>query len=194
METHFFLFRHGQTTYNANGYIQGQTNDSVLTDMGIKQAYEVGNKLKQYPIEVILCSPLKRTKQTAQEVLKHFNNVDLIQESRFIEVNVGEIEGLYFQDVVTKYGAQYHKWRDINDTDLDFCFKGGESKMQVRNRAFEALEHYLHDSTYKYIAVATHGILLAQICAELKFKVDEIKNGAILHLLYQNGEWQAEFL
>ena len=38
MKKHFFIFRHGQTTYNSNGFIQGQTNNSVLTEIGISQA------------------------------------------------------------------------------------------------------------------------------------------------------------
>ena len=52
---HFFIFRHGQTTYNLNGYIQGQTNDSLLTDKGKEQAFQIGEKLKHFPLDILLC-------------------------------------------------------------------------------------------------------------------------------------------
>lgn len=194
MKKHFFIFRHGQTTYNSNGFIQGQTNNSVLTEIGISQAYEIGLKLKKYPIEVMLCSPLARTIQTANEVLKNLTNIPIIKENGFIEVNVGEIEGLHYKEVLDKYGSKYQKWRDINDTDLDFCFKGGETKAQVRKRAKETIDRYLHKTDYNYIAVSTHGILLAQICNELGYKVDEIKNGAILHLFFDDGSIKIDFI
>lgn len=194
MKKHFFVFRHGQTTYNVNGLIQGQTNDSVLTQKGVEQAYEIGLKLKQYPIEVMLCSPLKRTVQTANEVLKNCNKIPLIIENDITEVNIGEIEGLHFSKVLELYGSEYEKWRNINSTDLDYCFKGGETKRQVRTRAFKLLNRYLYETDFTHIAVATHGILLAQICNELNFEVDEIKNGAILHLFFDDGSWKIDFM
>ncbi|MBQ7304312.1 MAG: histidine phosphatase family protein [Alphaproteobacteria bacterium] len=194
MEKHFFIFRHGQTTYNANGLVQGQTNDSVLTEHGIKQAYEIGLKLKKYPLDVLICSPLKRTLQTAKEVQKSFENLPISENADFIEVNIGEIEGLHFSKVMEQYGEKYQKWRDINDTDLDFCFNGGESKRQVRERALRAINHYVYDSPYKYIAVSTHGILLAQICNYFNFPVNEIKNGSILHLCYDGNCRKIRFI
>ncbi len=194
MKKHFFLFRHGQTTYNLNGLIQGHTNDSELTPLGVTQAYEIGQKLKKYPIDIILCSPLKRAKQTAIEVLKSFDNIPCIEEKAFIEVNIGEIEGLHYKTVLTKYGNKYLKWRDINNNDIDFCFNNGETKRQVRERALKAVEYFLHDSPYKYIAVSTHGILLAQICNYFNFPVNEIKNGAILHLCYDNNYPKIDFI
>ena len=50
MRKDFYIFRHGQSTYNVTGRIQGQTNDSVLTDLGKEQAKAVGEKLKKTKI------------------------------------------------------------------------------------------------------------------------------------------------
>ena len=59
MPKDFYIFRHGQSTYNVDGRIQGQTNDSVLTDLGKSQALKLGEKLKGRGIEVIISSPLR---------------------------------------------------------------------------------------------------------------------------------------
>ena len=191
---HFFIFRHGQTTYNLNGYIQGQTNDSLLTDKGKEQAFQIGEKLKHFPLDILLCSPLTRAKQTAQEVLKFFPGLKVRTEPACTEVNIGKIEGMHFEEVLNLYGKQYQKWRDINDTDLDFCFPNGESKGAVRKRAFSLIEHYLNNTDYQHIAISTHGIFLSQICLELNYPVTEIKNGQILHLHYNENSIKIEFI
>ena len=35
MVKNFYIFRHGQSSYNLEGRIQGHTNNSVLTNQGI---------------------------------------------------------------------------------------------------------------------------------------------------------------
>ena len=46
MVKNFYIFRHGQSSYNLEGKIQGHTNNSVLTDRGIDQAYATADNLK----------------------------------------------------------------------------------------------------------------------------------------------------
>ena len=60
MTKDFYIFRHGQSTYNLVGKIQGQTNDSVLTELGIQQAEAIGKRLLNEGIEIIVTSPLFR--------------------------------------------------------------------------------------------------------------------------------------
>ena len=50
----FYIFRHGQSTYNEQGRTQGRTNGSILTKLGEKQARAIGQKLKNLQIEVTL--------------------------------------------------------------------------------------------------------------------------------------------
>ena len=192
MKKHFYLFRHGETTYNTNGFIQGQTNNSVLTSKGIEQAYQIGLKLKKYPIEILLSSPLKRAIQTADEVLKSFSNLPFQIDSRFTEVNVGEIEGLHYQIVQKKFKDKYEAWRSLDEKYLDLSFQGGESKRQVRTRIFDALLEYAQKTNYKHMAIAGHGILISQILLALDQSVEDVKNGSILHISFQNNNWHFE--
>ena len=57
--TTVILVRHGQTTYNAQGRIQGFL-DIPLSDNGIAQAKLLAKSLKDYPIDVFIASPLQR--------------------------------------------------------------------------------------------------------------------------------------
>ena len=59
------LVRHGQTEWNLLTKVQGKA-DVELNEQGIKQAEETRNYLKNEKIDLILCSPLKRTMQTAE--------------------------------------------------------------------------------------------------------------------------------
>ena len=52
MKKTFYIFRHGQSTYNLAGRTQGQTNDSVLTDLGKQQALDIGKKLQNKNIAI----------------------------------------------------------------------------------------------------------------------------------------------
>ena len=192
MVKHFFLFRHGETTYNINGFIQGQTNNSVLTEKGIKQAFQVGLKLKKYPIELLVSSPLKRALQTTDEVLKSFSQISFQIDRRFSEVNVGEIEGLHYKVVQEKFKEKYNAWRSLDEKHLDLSFQHGESKRQVRTRIFEALIDYVKNTHYTHIAISGHGILISQTLLALNQPTEDIKNGSIIHLTYKNDKWHFE--
>ncbi len=191
MIKHFYIFRHGESTYNAAKRTQGRTNDSVLTEKGIKQAFNTGQKLKKFPVEMLVSSPLARAMQTSGEVLKSIH-VPFKTDDRFIEVDVGEIEGMFKTEIREKFGEQYEIWRSKDEKYWDFCFKGGETKRQVKTRLFNALMDYVNNTDHTHIAISGHGIFLDQILLSLGHKVEESKNGAILHLIYDNGDWKVD--
>lgn len=188
MEKLLYIFRHGQSTYNLAGRTQGQTNDSVLTELGKQQAENIGKKLKDKQIDIIVCSPLTRAKQTADIANKELQK-QIIYDNHFIEVNVGEIEGMHYTEIQKKFGEKYKKWRSVETKYENERFKGGESKKEVRLRVFEGLKKYVKDTKYQSIAISSHGIMLSQILIALGLNGSEIPNGAILCLAYSNEEW-----
>lgn len=185
----FYIFRHGQSSYNLAGRTQGRTNDSVLTDLGKEQARFVGEKLKDKKIQVILCSPLTRAKQTA-ELANLALQVPIIYDEHFIEVDVGEIEGMHYTDIQKKYGEKYQQWRSSDKKYENLCFRGGETKKQVRERVFEGLNNYIAENKYDVFAVSSHGIMLDQILITLGMENQKVTNGAILHLCHDGKNWK----
>lgn len=179
----FYIFRHGQSTYNLSGRTQGQTNDSVLTPLGEQQALEVGKKLQDKGVEVIISSPLTRAMQTAQ-LANESLNVPIRQDDRFSEVNVGEIEGLHYTVIQEKYGEKYREWRSSDRAYENMRFDGGESKKEVRTRVLDGLKDYADHSPYTRIAVSSHGIMLTQLLIAFEQPAIDIPNGGILALTY----------
>ena len=58
-----YILRHGETPENI-ACLNNGWNETHLTEKGIEQAKEANNIVKQLPIDLIICSPLYRTRQT----------------------------------------------------------------------------------------------------------------------------------
>ena len=73
MAIRLVLVRHGLSSFNAKGLIQGRTDDSVLTDIGYEEAVKAGNALSKIKFDKIYSSPLVRASETANTIKKSFN-------------------------------------------------------------------------------------------------------------------------
>ncbi len=88
--------RHGQTDWNVEKRIQGRT-DIELNNKGIEQAYQTKENLENEKIDLIICSPLKRAKQTA-DIINKDRNIPIIYDKRLLEICYGENEGRLHDD------------------------------------------------------------------------------------------------
>ena len=75
-----YLVRHGETQWNAERRIQGQS-DSPLTAKGEQQAMQVATRAKELGITHIISSDLGRTRRTA-EIIAQACGCDIIFDSR----------------------------------------------------------------------------------------------------------------
>lgn len=125
----WFIVRHGETEWNAQGRIQGHT-DISLSERGIEQARLVGQRLADVSLDVAYSSDLARSAETAQQILEH-RNVPLQTTSRLREFNKGVFEGLTPEETGQRYPELYEA-SQVND--LDFAPPGGESIRQTSVR------------------------------------------------------------
>ena len=72
MAIRLVLVRHGLSSFNAKGLIQGRTDDSFLTDKGYEQALKAGKALSKINFDKIYSSPLVRAAETAKTIQKSF--------------------------------------------------------------------------------------------------------------------------
>lgn len=84
-----YIVRHGQVPHNA--LKQYNTNDEDLTDLGIKQAEELRDKIKNINFDIIICSPLNRAKHTAD--ILNVNHYKIIYDDRIMERSCGDLSG-----------------------------------------------------------------------------------------------------
>jgi len=91
-----YVTRHGQTDGNLNRIMDG-IRDIELNEEGIKQANQTKDKLKDVFFDLIICSPLTRTRQTMEII--NVNNSPVIYDERIIERDCGEFMGQSFDSV-----------------------------------------------------------------------------------------------
>lgn len=87
-----YIIRHGETPWNAEGRLQGQT-DIPLNENGIRLAKITGEALKDVPFDLAISSPLKRARQTADLVLAG-REIPVLEDARIEELSFGSWEGL----------------------------------------------------------------------------------------------------
>ena len=87
-----YIIRHGETPWNAEGRLQGQT-DIPLNENGIRLAKITGEALKDVPFDLAISSPLKRARQTADLVLAG-RKIPVLEDARIEELSFGSWEGL----------------------------------------------------------------------------------------------------
>ncbi len=69
MKTIFFV-RHGLTDANVANIVSGGEHEAMLTDEGRAQAKRAGQDLKPKNVDLVVCSPMKRTIETAEIIAK----------------------------------------------------------------------------------------------------------------------------
>ena len=78
-----YVIRHVQTNWNLKGIIQGQ-KDIELNDKGINEARKAKDEFNNLKIDLIMCSPLKRAKETAK-ILNEDKNINIIYKKELTE-------------------------------------------------------------------------------------------------------------
>lgn len=90
------IVRHGQTDFNLERKLQGVT-DNKLNETGKEQARITKDKLKDEKIDLIICSPLIRARETA-DIINEERKLEIIYDDRLIERDFGEYEGEYIKN------------------------------------------------------------------------------------------------
>lgn len=111
--------RHGQSEWNLKNQFTGWT-DVDLSEEGVRQAKEAGQKLKAADIKIDLAftSVLKRAIKTCHYALEESDQlwVPEVKSWRLNERHYGALQGLNKAETAEKYGdEQVHIWRRSYD-------------------------------------------------------------------------------
>jgi len=139
------VIRHGATIWSATGQHTGCT-DLELTSEGEDQARAVGLLAARYgPFELVLCSPLRRTRRTAE--LAGLEPAEVVEDLR--EWDYGDLEGLTTDEI----RADLPGW------------PGGETAVAVATRADRVLARIMAEPPSARVAVVAHGHILRVLAA-----------------------------
>lgn len=153
MELH--LIRHGQTNWNEERRVQGQS-ESELTDLGIQQARELGERIAHMNFDQVFCSSSLRTRQTAEQVFKTSDiKIEYLDSLR--EIYLGPWEGSLYADIANREPDSHrHFWQQPHL----FNVAGAETFFELQQRAIAAVSKIAENFMQKKIALVSHGALI----------------------------------
>jgi broad specificity phosphatase PhoE len=126
---HLFLARHGETTWNVEHRLQGQS-DIGLTACGEAHARALAALLHDVPLDAVFTSPLRRSIDTARPLLEA-RQLPAEIRPELVEMNYGRLEG----HTATDPDPEIRRlWRARKADPLAFRAPGGETYAEVRDR------------------------------------------------------------
>jgi probable phosphoglycerate mutase len=138
--TRLVIVRHGQTPWNKEGRIQGQT-DIALNDKGFMQAAALAQVLQRLGItenvDAIVSSDLQRARQTADVIAALCPQAQRRIDPDIGEINFGELQGSLFKEREDLMNGVYNAWRS-GDFQKSFPGAKGESLAHVMDRGLGA--------------------------------------------------------
>lgn len=147
-----YLVRHGETQWNAERRIQGQS-DSPLTAHGERQAWQVGERARTLGITHIITSDLGRTRRTA-EIIAEACGCGVIADARLRELDMGVLEKRHIDSL----SEEEEGWRRqlVNGTP-DGRIPQGESMQELSERMHAALASCLELPAGSRPLLVSHG-------------------------------------
>ncbi|WP_436873893.1 2,3-diphosphoglycerate-dependent phosphoglycerate mutase GpmB [Kosakonia sacchari] len=187
-----YLVRHGETQWNAERRIQGQS-DSPLTEKGEKQAWQVAERAKALGITHVIASDLGRTRRTA-EIIAEACGCDITFEPRLRELDMGVLERRHIDSLT----EEEESWRRqlVNGT-ADGRIPDGESMQELSDRMHAALATCLELPEGSRPLLVSHGMALGCLVstilglpayAERRLR---LRNCSISRIDYQQSPWLA---
>ncbi|HYD75964.1 histidine phosphatase family protein [Ramlibacter sp.] len=184
--TRIIAVRHGETSWNVDARIQGQT-DIGLNDTGRWQARRVGLALVGEAISAIYTSDLGRARETACSIAETAG-APVTPHAGLRERCFGMFEGRTFDEIHRDWPEHAHNWRKrIPDWQPP---EGGESLLQLRERVTCTMTSLASRHLGQQIVVVAHGGVLDAIYRvatgqEVNSpRTWELPNGAINRLLW----------
>ncbi len=173
--TALILIRHGETAWNRERRMQGQTNTS-LSDLGRAQAAAVGQRLARHPFEALYSSDLQRAWDTAAAIARESGR-KIISEPRLRERTFGILEGLTHAEMAQRHPAEHAQF-ELRDP--DYAVPGGESPRQFFQRSLGCLEDIAAAHAGECVVVVTHGLVLDTLYRAARNMPLEVKREAPL--------------
>ena len=161
-----YITRHGQTNWNVQKKVMGRC-DEPLNETGLSQAEETRNNLMNTDVDLIICSPLKRAKQTA-EIINRDRNIPIIYDERIIERDFGEFEGMEQKDF------DFHGYWDYYK---NLKFEKAENIREFFERVYGFLDEITEKYKDKNVLLVAHGGI--SIPVECYFR-DNIPEGSLV--------------
>lgn len=142
-----FIVRHGKTDWNEMGISQGET-DIPLNETGVKDAEELASVFDESAVDICLCSPLLRAKQTAKILIEEKKiKYDKMLSERRLGCFEGKKHDMEIIKLLWDYKSNYQE-------------NGVESLQDCLLRAKNLLQRIKTEYDGKSVLLVTHGAFM----------------------------------
>jgi len=158
---HLVLWRHGETDHNTANRMQGQLDESQLTEVGEAQIRRAAPVLAALGPDALVTSDLSRASITAAILAEH-TALQPAVDKRLRETNLGAWQGLTRDEVEAGWPGGLAQWRDSPW----WPPPGGEARLDVAARASQVVTE-LDSSGHRSAVLCTHGGLISGLTPHL---------------------------
>lgn len=167
------LIRHGRTPYTEERRMSGTGGaDPALSEAGRADAAAVAALLARLggpdsplpdvgPVERLLCSPLLRTRQTAQAIADRLG-LAVAPDDGWAEIAFGEWDGLTYAEVAERWPTEMAAWQGSTTV----APPGGESLVDHAARIAKTRERLVAEHPGAVVAVVAHVTPIRCVVAE----------------------------
>lgn len=155
------LVRHGESTGNVGGIIQGW-HDAGLTEAGREQAEAVAARLVALRPAALYSSPLARARDTARPLAER-SGLEVVEIEALRERYYGEAQGLTWNEAAERWPlgeASYHR-------DWAMAVPDVETLAALRERSVAVVSNLLDRHEGELAVCVSHGGTLVQVIAHL---------------------------
>ena len=159
------LVRHGETRWNAERRVQGQT-DVPLHDPGRRQIERTAARLASRAFARVYASDLVRVRETAEIIIAASESgpPELCVDPALREVAFGDFEGMTDTEIRGVVGIPLFF---AGMRDLDFRPPGGESYRELLDRSGPFAESLFREHSGDDVLVVGHGAALRALAVRL---------------------------
>jgi broad specificity phosphatase PhoE len=183
-----FVARHGETTWNAEGRIQGRS-DPELSPKGCEQSLGLLGHLKTHSLSAIYTSTLQRSIATAEPTARYFN-LSIRKQPELDEISFGILEG----KMLLKPDEEIRReWERFKNDRWVYRIPGAENFADVANRVLPFYERILRHHQDQEILVVGHRVVNRLLIGMLLgFPLEEPPNfeqtNDMLYSIEKNGK------
>ena len=150
--TTIYFVRHGETILTPTRKFSGTgALDPELTADGLAQAERVAGEVAKLEPHILISSPLKRARQTADAIART-TGLPVIDDTDWYELSFGSWDGKSIEEVRAESPEDYQAWLNSSS----YRPGGGESYDEAAERIDAAMEKVLHLYPGKKVVVVTH--------------------------------------
>jgi 2,3-bisphosphoglycerate-dependent phosphoglycerate mutase len=149
-----WIARHGETSWNCEGRIQGH-HDVPLNERGVEQARALAERFRRSPPARIVSSDLLRAMQTAQ-IISAACGVPITTEPGFREQHLGDWQGITF-DEARRRDPDLARRFAARDPDVRPPGDGAETRAEVSERRWAAFHRHATQGSASPLLVVAHG-------------------------------------